>query len=86
MRSTIAREDPNQVESVLRKDASQAGGIKVSQIEDVANKTGTQFGQLQHVNNLNMDFRIKKQETMQEHYMGASDSPVNSKETKGDVS
>ena len=64
LRSTIAREDPNQVESVLRKDASQVGGIKVNQMEDVANKTGTQFGQLQNVNNLNMDFRIKKQETM----------------------
>ena len=40
----------------------------ISNLEEAANKTGTRFVSSKNSPELNLDYRIKKQETMQEHY------------------
>ena len=40
----------------------------ISNLEETANKTGTRFVSSKNSPELNMDYRIKKQETMQDHY------------------
>lgn len=65
LRSTIAREGAL-AESTM-KDVSEMN-IKSNEINDLANKTGSQFSGLPKPPNLSMDFKLKKQETMQEQY------------------
>ena len=65
LRSTIVREGPL-AESTM-KDVSEMN-IKSNDIHNIANKTGSQFSGLPKPPNLSMDFKLKKQETMQEQY------------------
>lgn len=70
LRSTIAREENANSNSALHQQ--ETGGIKViSTLDDAANKTGTRFVSSNIGNKdsaMNLDYRIKKQETMQDHY------------------